>query len=180
MGSAQIDFSPTATGRVSSLLDSDPGVGDEGVDKENPLSLLIRAVWCRQGHVETLLQHVALSVAGSEPQEPCALVCVGTWSPDNGLDQWGLCANLAGPKLGDNSALRCRSYGLSHACPVGSWSHRVTQTTEHKVHEGDQLVRFAVDFLVFHTGGLSPDSLLLHPGKIWTVGHIPCIPASMD
>lgn len=53
IGSAQIDFSPTATGRVSSLLDSDPGVGDEGVDKENPLSLLIRAVWCRQGHVET-------------------------------------------------------------------------------------------------------------------------------
>lgn len=130
VGSAQIDFSPTATGRISSLLDSDPGVSDEGVDKENPLSLLIRAVWCRQGHVETLLQHVALSVAGSELQEPCALVCIGAWSPDNGLDQWGLCANLAGPKLGDNSALRCRSYGLSRACPVGSWSHRVTRTTE--------------------------------------------------
>lgn len=69
VGSAQIDFSPTATGRISSLLDSDPGVSDEGVDKENPLSLLIRAVWCRQGHVETLLQHVALSVAGSINQK---------------------------------------------------------------------------------------------------------------
>ena len=84
------------------MLDSDPGAGDEGADKENPLRLLIRAVWCRQGGVETLLQHVALPVAGLEAQEPWALVCISAWSPDNGLDQWGLCANLARPKLGGN------------------------------------------------------------------------------
>ena len=65
-----------------------------------------------------------------------------------------------------------RGSQLSHTSPVRSRGQ-----LNRKVCEGERLVRFSQELLVFHTGSLRPERPSIR--KVWVVGH-PCILASMD